>query len=119
MKKWTRWQDWAAVAVGAYAVLSPIWTNTSTNATRTMVVLGAVTALAALWSLAMPDNIIPDGAVAVLGVAFFVAPWVVGFTGITAMAWTAWVLGVLAVAVGAWAWPMSNRLHHQHIATSH
>jgi hypothetical protein len=119
MKKWTRWQDWAAVVVGAYAILSPIWTDTTSKATWTMVVLGAVTALAALWSLAMPDNIIPDGAVAVLGLAFFVSPWVVGFTALTAMAWTAWVIGVAAVAVGAWAWPESNKLHRQHIATSH
>jgi hypothetical protein len=119
MQKWTRWQDWVAVVGGAYAILSPIWTSTTTKATWTMIVLGALTAAAALWSLAMPDNVVSDGAVAVLGVLFFIAPWVMGFSGITAMAWTAWVVGVVLLVVGAWAWPKSNRLHHQRMATSH
>lgn len=119
MKKWTRWQDWAAVVAGAYAILSPIWTNTTTRATWTMIVLGALTALAGLWSLAMPDNVFSDGAVAVLGVLFFISPWVMGFSSITAMAWTAWVVGVVCVVVGALAWPQSNRLHHEHVAATH
>jgi hypothetical protein len=119
MQKWTRWQDWVAVVGGAYAILSPIWTSTTTKATWTMIVLGALTALAALSSLAIPDNVVSDGAVAVLGVLFFISPWVMGFSGTTAMAWTAWVVGVVMVAVGALAWPESNRLHHQHMATTH
>lgn len=118
MQKWTRWQDWVAVVAGVYAILSPIWTNTTTRATWTMIVLGALTALAALWSLAMPDNVVSDGAVAVLGVLFFISPWVMGFSGVTAMAWTAWVVGVVTFVVGALSVPVSNRLHH-HIATTH
>ncbi len=117
MKKWTRWQDWVAVLAGAYAIVSPIWTTTTTRATWTMVALGALTALAGLWSLAMPDNVVSDGAVAVLGVLLFISPWVMGFSGIAAMAWTAWVVGVVAFAAGVWAVPESNRLHH--MATSH
>lgn len=119
MKKWTRWQDWAAVVVGGYAILSPIWTTTIAKATWTMVVLGALTVLAGLWSLAMPDNVFSDGAIAVLGVLFFISPWVLAFTGTAAIARTAWLVGVLTFAVGAWAWPQSNRLHHGRAVTSH
>jgi hypothetical protein len=30
------------------------------------------------------------------GVLLFLAPWVLGFSGVTAMAWSAWVIGILA-----------------------
>jgi SPW repeat len=30
------------------------------------------------------------------GILLFLAPWVLGFSGITAMAWSAWIVGVLA-----------------------
>jgi hypothetical protein len=83
MQKWTRWQDWAAAVVGLYALLSPIWTETTTRASWTMVVLGVVTILVALASLAMPGTVVSEGAVAVLGVLFFIAPWVMGFSGTT------------------------------------
>ncbi len=119
MRKWTRWQDWVAVVAGGYAILAPIWTDTTTRATWTMIVLGIITALAALASLARPDNMYSDGAVAVLGVLFFIAPWVMGFSGTTAMAWTAWVVGVVSFVVGALAWPESNRAHRQHVAPTH
>ncbi len=117
MQKWTRWQDWVAVVAGAYGLLSPIWTSTTTRTTWTMVVLGVLTVAAAAWSLAMPDSVIPDGAVAVLGVLFFISPWVMGFSGITAMAWTAWIVGAVSFIAGVWTVPDSQRLHH--MATSH
>jgi uncharacterized membrane protein HdeD (DUF308 family) len=36
---------------------------------------------------------------AVLGVITFVAPWVFGFASVTALAWSAWILGILAVLI--------------------
>lgn len=118
MKKWTRWQDWAALVVGVYAFLSPIWTNTDTRATWTMVVLGIVTALAALWSLAMPANQVSEYSHAVLGILFFISPWVLGFSAIHAMAITAWIVGVVTFIVGVWAVPEAGRLHHGRGAVS-
>ena len=118
MQKWTRWQDWVAVVAGAYALLSPIWTTTTTRASWTMVVLGVITALVALASLTMPGNLVVEGAVAVLGVLFFIAPWVMGFSGTTGIAVTAWVVGIITFVVGAWALPETNRLHHQ-VASTH
>ena len=113
MQRWTRWQDWVTLVVGAYAALAPIWTETDTNTTRTMVGLGVVTALVSLWSLARPEDRISEYAHVVMGLLFFVAPWVVGFTDLNAMAYTAWAVGRISVVMGLWATPeVQRRLHH-------
>ena len=117
MQRWTRWQDWVALVAGAYALLSPIWTNTTTAATWTVVVLGVLTVLASVWSLAMPGDVISEGAHAVLGVLFFIAPWVMGFSNMNGMAMTAWVVGVITFVVGLLALPESNRIHHSPAAS--
>jgi hypothetical protein len=120
MKKWTRWQDWVALIAGVYAVLSPIWTTTINKATTTVIILGAVTALVAIWSLAMPDTVVADGAVALLGALFFISPWVLGFHSTTGIAWTAWVVGIITFAAGLWALPVTKRLHRGgHLAGQH
>ncbi|MGZ4427328.1 MAG: SPW repeat protein [Nocardioidaceae bacterium] len=118
MQKWSRWQDYVALVAGAYAVLSPIWTDTTTKATWTMIVLGVITAGVSVRSLIKPADVISEGAHAVLGVLFFISPWVMGFSGTSAMAWTAWIVGVVTFAVGLWALPETNKLH-QGLATSH
>ncbi len=111
MRKWTRWQDWVALVVGVYALLSPIWTSTSMAATWTMVILGVLSALAALWSLAMPENVISEYVHAAFGVLFFLSPWVMRFTDMSALAATAWIAGVLTFIVGVWGVPMANKMH--------
>jgi len=110
-KAWTRWQDWVAVVAGVYALLSPLWTTTVHKASVTLVVLGIVTALVALASLAMPATLGLDAAIAVLGVLFFVAPWVIGFHSTNPIAWTSWIVGIVTFAVGAGAIPLENRAH--------
>ena len=119
MRKWMRWEESVAAAAGLYAVLAPLWTETTTRATWTMIVLGALTIAAAVASLARPGMELSDGAVAVLGVLFIVSPWVMGFSGTTAMAVTAWVVGAVTLVIGALAWPESHRLHRGHMAASH
>jgi hypothetical protein len=37
----------------------------------------------------------------VVGVLIFISPWVLGFTALTPMAWSAWIVGVLAVILAA------------------
>lgn len=111
MRKWTRWQDWVALVAGGYAFLSPIWTPTGGRATGTLIVLGVLTAVAALWSLAAPGAVFADGVTALLGVLFFISPWVMGFHTAAPSAWTAWVVGVVTFVVGLWALPQANRLH--------
>jgi hypothetical protein len=119
MQKWTRWQDWVALVVGVYAFLSPIWTTTTTTATWTLVVLGVVTALTSLWSLADPGNVASEWVHAVMGVLFFVSPWVMGFHSTDGIAWTAWVAGVITFAVGLAALPASRDAHDHGLAMTH
>ena len=109
MQKWTRWQDWAALVVGVYALLSPIWTDTTTTATWT---------LGSLWSLADPASVASEWLHAVMGVLFFVSPWVMGFHDTTGIAWTAWIAGVITFVVGLAALPASKDAHDG-LVTSH
>jgi hypothetical protein len=117
MRKWTRWQDWVAFAAGAYAALSPIWTDTDNTATRTMVVLGVVTVAVSLWSLAMPDDRISELALVLMGVLFIASPWVMGFDDIDNMALTAWIVGAVTAITGLLGMPeVDTRMHHRPIA---
>jgi hypothetical protein len=107
MGKWTHPQGWAALVVGVYAALSPIWTAhpSGNKALYTMIVLGAVTAVLALLSLADVGRVVSDGLIALMGVLFIISPWVMAFTvadGFTAFAWTAWIVGIVALVAGAW-----------------
>ncbi len=111
MKPWMRWQDWAAVVLGAYLVLATIWTATNTGAMSTMIVLGALLVIAGLWSLAMPGSITSEYAHMVLGVLLFLSPWVLGYTEFSGASWTSWLVGVLAVIAGAAALPEANAAH--------
>ena len=116
MQKWTRWQDWVAFVAGAYAALSPIWTETSTDATWTMVVLGVVTAAVSLWSLAKPDDRISEYALVLMGVLFIASPWVMGFDNLNNMALTAWIVGAVTAIAGVLGMPeVDERMHHRAI----
>lgn len=117
MRKWIRWQDWVALVIGVYAFLSPIWTETTTMVTWSMVILGVLLAANALWSLAAPGAVASEYVHAGLGLLMVVSPWVLGFAGMTAMAITAWVVGVVALVTGIWAIPYSNRAHHDRTVT--
>lgn len=117
MRSWTRWQDWAAVVIGAYAILSFIWTPTVTVASWSLIVLGALLLINALWSLAAPGAIAAEYIHSALGVLLFISPWVMGFASTTGMAWTAWITGVLALATGIWAIPYSNKARRERAVT--
>ena len=114
MQKWARWQVWAALLAGAYAALSPIWTETDDRATQTMVALGVVTVAVSLWSLAMSEDRVSEYALMVLGVLFIASPWVMGFDDIDAMATTAWVVGVVTALAGVLAMPQVEERMHIH-----
>lgn len=120
MQKWTRWQVWAALLAGAYAALSPIWTDTDDNATRTMVVLGVVTVAVSLWSLAMSEHRISEYALMLMGALFIVSPWAIGFDDIDNMALTAWIVGAVTVVAGVLAMPqLEERMHLHHGPIAH
>jgi len=118
MRKWAHPQDLAALLAGIYAALSPIWTTTAGRATGTMVTLGVITALAALYSLARPGTV-GSGLIALLGVLFIISPWVMSFREATAMSWTAWIVGVVALLAGSADVQMTRSAHRSGgVATS-
>jgi len=62
---------------------------------------GALLAIAGLWSLTRSSqaNHVAEWAEIVVGVLVFLAPWALGFSGLTALAWSAWIAGILAVVL--------------------
>ena len=117
MRRWARWQDWVVLVVGIYALLSPMWSQTESRATWTMVVLGILMAVAALWSLAMPGAVGAEATHVGLGILMGISPWVMSFSHLGELAWTAWIVGVVSIAMGLWALPQSRTVHQ--VATSH
>jgi hypothetical protein len=113
MKRWTRWEDWVALAAGVVTLLTPLWSDPGGNGRTAMLVLGVVLALTALWSLYDPGAIASEYSHAVLGVLLFVIPWVFDFTDETVAAYTCWIAGVVAVAAGLLAVREHMRGHGQ------
>jgi hypothetical protein len=104
MTTWRRWQDWVVVGLGVITLLTPfVFGDTSqTVAASTAYVLGVLVALGGLLNAAMSKagglEIIP----AVVAVILFVSPFAFGFTEVTALAWSAYIIAILVVlAVGS------------------
>jgi hypothetical protein len=103
MSKWTNPLGLAALIAGIYAALCPIWTldPVDNKAMITMITLGVITAGLALFDLARPGSVVVEGLIALMGVLFLVSPWVMDFnTGFTTLAWTAWIVGIVALGAG-------------------
>jgi hypothetical protein len=104
MTAWRRWQDWVVVGLGVVLFLTPLAFGDTAQAvaTSTLYGLGVLIALAGLLNVAMRQpgglELIP----AVLAVILFVSPWAFGFTAVTALAWSAWIIAILvAITVGS------------------
>ncbi|WP_433869880.1 SPW repeat protein [Saccharopolyspora sp. CA-218241] len=118
-KPWVRWQDWLGVVLGAYLVLSTLWTTTNGGALSAMIVLGALLVIASAWSLAMPSSMTSEYVHMALGVLMFIAPWVLGYADLTGAAWTSWIVGALTVLAGAAALPEAGSMHRRGMAGQH
>jgi VIT1/CCC1 family predicted Fe2+/Mn2+ transporter len=94
----TRWQDWITAALGVILFITPfVFGDTSQPAAALTAYIGGVLLLifgaaSPLFRLSRTVEYLP----LIEGVLLFLAPWVLGFTGVTAIAWSAWVVGVLA-----------------------
>ena len=104
MRPWTRLQDWVTLLAGAYTITSPIVLSTigmagEAKVVVAMITLGALVAISSLVSLARPNVSAAVWATTAFGVLLFVAPWVVGYAGLTGPAWASWLVGVLVVVV--------------------
>lgn len=112
MKKWIRWQDWVAVAAGAYVALSTIWTAHMGASVAIMLVLGILLAAAGVWSLAMPGMVSMEWIHVALGVLLIISPWVGNYATSAGAAWTSWIAGAVALVVGLLGVQPAMRAHH-------
>jgi uncharacterized membrane protein len=103
MEKWNRWQDWANVVLGVALFISPFVFGAmgSTAAAWTAYIGGALLVIVGLFDLANPDSQAGQWTTGVIGLLVFISPWVLGFVGTTMIAWSAWIIGVLAVVFAA------------------
>lgn len=94
------WISRAALVVGVVTVvLAGTVVRSSPVPTAVLIGLGGLTAVTALWSLLAGDPTRDFLALAVVGFALFLAPWVGGFAGGSA-AWTAWISGCIVTVLG-------------------
>jgi uncharacterized membrane protein len=103
MSTWKRWQDWADVVLGILLFISPfVFGGMAEPPARwTALVGGVLLVIVGLWNLASPANPAGEWIEGLLGVLVFIAPWVLAFTSLNAMAWSAWIIGILAVLLAA------------------
>src|SRR6202163_967632 len=104
MTAWRRWQDWSVVVLGAIMFVTPfVFGETSqTVAAGAAYTLGVLLGLAGLGNAATAKaggfEIVPG----LLAVLLFVRPLIFGFTAVTALAWSAWIVAILIVlAIGS------------------
>jgi uncharacterized membrane protein HdeD (DUF308 family) len=120
MSKWMHPQGLVALLAGIFAALSPMWNQTaSVEAMNAMFALGVVTAVVALLSLALPGRVAFEGLIAFMGLLFVLSPWVMGFTGDTSLARTAWIVGIVALVAGAADVQMTRTEHRGHGTVTH
>jgi uncharacterized membrane protein HdeD (DUF308 family) len=95
---WKRWQDYATIIFGVALFVAPfVFGDTSqTTATTTAYILGALLLLSGLLAAAMREANQVEWIPVILGVITFISPFVLGFTAVTAIAWAAYIVGVLA-----------------------
>src|ERR1700730_9926765 len=100
---WQRVQDWLTVVIGVLLFVAPFVFGATANqaAAWTAYAGGVLLVIAGVWSVirSSPANHFAEWSEIVIGVLVFIAPWALGFTALTAMAWTAWIAGILAVVL--------------------
>jgi SPW repeat len=111
MTTWKRWQDWSAVVLGAIMFVTPfVFGETSqTVAASAAYVLGVLLVLAGLGNAATAKAGGFEIAPAILAVILFVSPWIFGFTAVTALAWSAWIVAILIVLAIGTLYPTRTR----------
>jgi SPW repeat-containing protein len=107
-----RWQDWVTAIAGLYAALCPLWTETSQLAIGGLVGIGALMFASSAWSLVRPGAVGAEYIHVALGVLLGVAPWLLDYVDYyPRAAFSSWLIGGLAVLLGLWAAPASERAH--------
>jgi hypothetical protein len=110
-----RWRDWVMLVLGAWLFLSP-WIlgfagGAPAGAEPTVAgpaaaawnawIVGVVITALAIWAIVKFAEW-QDWLTGILGVWLIIAPWVLGFSSLTAAAWNQVIVGLLVVALAAW-----------------
>lgn len=100
-----RWQDYATMVFGVLLFISPIVFGETAEQTATVsaYVLGALLVLSGIVAAVTREarRSLLLNAPGLVSLITLVAPFVLGFTGVSGIAWTAWVLAIATVLVGA------------------
>jgi len=117
MKKWTRWEDWVAIAAGLAVALSAMFLAPMGASVAIMVTLGALLVISGLVNLAYPGMVAMEYVQGAIGVLLIISPWVGGYAETTTFgaAWVSWICGAVAVVVAGLAIRPSMRAHHDAI----
>ena len=96
---WRRWEDYVTMGAGVLLFISPfVFGETSQGvAALTAYILGVLLFLGGVLGEAVRESRGVEVVPAVIGVVTFFSPWILGFAGVTGIAWASWVLGVVAV----------------------
>jgi SPW repeat len=114
MKPWTRWQDWTNIGLGAWLFFSPWILGYAGPIAHNAWLLGALTALCALWALAKPDYRIVEGMNVGLGLWVFFAPAALRSGSVVAV-WNAWLTGAVIAILALWVLSgMSSQVTRRH-----
>ena len=71
--------------------------------------MGVLLVLGGLWAASTKQANATEWAPVILAVILFISPWVLGFTAVGAIAWSAWIIGVLAFLSAGSLIAMSGR----------
>lgn len=125
MKRWTRWEDYVALAAGLLTVVAALtWTSAAGSALALMLIFGVLLIVTGILNLSMPSTPWLEYAQFVIGVLLFLSPWL-GAYAMSAMqfnasaSWTSWILGVIAAAVTVAAFKPVQSARHQRMAAQH
>jgi SPW repeat-containing protein len=111
MTAWRRWQDYVTMATGVLLFISPIvfGETSSTVATGTAYLLGILLFLSGILAAAMREARGVEVVPGIIALVTFLSPWVLGFAGVTGVAWSAWVLGIVAFLAAGSQLVLSSR----------
>ncbi len=117
MKKWTRWEDWVAVAVGLVVAISAMFMAPMGASLTTMVTLGVLLIVSGLVNLWRPGMVAMEYVQGALGILLIISPWVGGYADPMTFgpAWMSWIGGAVVVIVAALAIRPAMRAHHDAI----
>lgn len=112
MNKWTRWEDWVAVAVGLVAAVSALLMPAMGASMPWMLIVGVLLIAAGVANLAMPGMVAMEYVQLALGAVLFVAPWLGGYASTeSGAAWICWIGGAIVVIVAALAIRPAMHVH--------